>query len=125
MAIELQGKTIPGLVAAADYSAAQHRFVLIDSNGAALLSSAAGPMDGVMENNPAAGQAATVHHGGTAKVEASAAISVGDEVGSAADGKARSAQSGDHIAGVCLVAASADGDLCSVVMAAREGGVVP
>ena len=125
MAHKLQGKTIPGLLAEADYSAAQHRFVKINANGNAELAGAGDDFDGVMENNPKAGQSATVHSGGTAKVEASAAIAVGAKVSAAANGKARTAVSGDRIAGVCVSAAAADGDICSVAMGAQEGGTLP
>ena len=50
MAFKLQGKTIPGLLAEADYSSAQHRFVKINSNGNAELCGAGDDIDGVMEN---------------------------------------------------------------------------
>lgn len=125
MSHEVQGHSIPGLVAEADYTNARYRFVKINSSGNAELCGAADKIDGVLENNPKAGQAATVSYDGLMKVEASAAIAVGAEVSTAANGQARTAVTGDMIAGVCRVAASAAGDLCTVAMTLRSGAVVP
>lgn len=123
MAYELRGQTIPGLAAHADYSAAQHRFVFVNASGNAELSAAGGPVDGVMENDPKIGEAATVYNTGVAKVQASAAIAVGAQVSSAANGQAKVAASGDQIVGVCRTAAGAAGDICTVVLSPREGAV--
>ena len=122
MAIELRGQTFPGLVAHADYSSAQHRFVFVNASGNAELSANGGQVDGVLENDPKAGQAAAVHAHGIAKVQASAAIAVGAKVSSAASGKAKTAVSGDQIVGTCVVAAGALDEFCSVLMGASEGG---
>lgn len=54
-----------------------------------------------------------------AKVEAGAAISVGDLVASDASGKAKTAAAaaaGNHVAGVALTAASADGEIIEVLL---------
>lgn len=101
--------------AGSDLSSSQYRFVTLASDGQVDATAAAGQMIGVVQNKPAAaGRAATVAYDGISKVEASAAISIGDRVGSAASGKARTAESGDWIAGVAVTAATADGDILSV-----------
>ncbi len=117
MAISNRGTNLPGVVAAADLTAAQHRFVSVDSNGAAALTGAAGRMDAVVENNPDIDQAASLMGPGSiAKVEASAAIAAGASVGSAANGQARTAVTNDFIAGVALNAVGASGELVSVFL---------
>lgn len=117
MAFSNRGANLPGVVAAADLTAAQHRFVTIDSNGKAGLTGAAGRIDAVVENNPNTDEPASLMGpGSVAKVEASAAIALGANVSSAANGQARTAVQFDFIAGVCVEAAGASGDLCSVWM---------
>lgn len=115
MAYENRGTNLPGIVAAADYSAAQHRFVSINGDGKAELTGAGLRMDACLENNPLADHAATLNGpGSVAKIEASAAIAQGADVASAADGKAVLAASGNYIAGKALNAVSAAGELVSV-----------
>jgi hypothetical protein len=115
MAYENRGTNLPGIVAAADYSAAPHRFVSINNAAKAALVAAGARIDGVMENNPVADQAVSIMGpGSVAKVEASAAIALGADVASAADGKAVTAASGNYIAGRALTVAGAAGELVSV-----------
>jgi len=119
MAYDNRGTNLPGIVAAGDYSAAQHRFVAINSAGKAALCAAGARVDAVLDNNPGADEACTLMGpGSVAKVEASAAIAEGAEVASAADGKAVTAAeaNGDYVAGVALTAAAGAGALCSVWM---------
>lgn len=117
MAFDKTGETLPGIVAAADYSAAQHRFVTINGSGKALLSAAGGRVDAVLDNNPVADAAATLlGPGSVAKVEASAPIAQGASVASAADGKAVTAGTDVWVAGVALTEAGAAGELVSVWM---------
>lgn len=115
MAYENRGTNLPGIVAEADYSAAQHRFVSINSSGKAELTGAGARIDAVMENNPVADVAASLKGpGSVAKVEASASIALGADVASAADGKAVTAAAGNYIAGKALNVAGAAGELVSV-----------
>lgn len=117
MAYDNRGTNLPGIVAAADYSAAQHRFVAINSAGKAALCAAGARVDAVLDNNPAADQACSLMGpGSVAKVEASAAIALGAEVASAADGKAVTASeaAGDYVAGVAVTAGAGAGALVSV-----------
>lgn len=116
MAYANRGSNLPGIVAAVDLSAAQHRFVTVGATGVGL-TAAAGRIDAALENNPVAGEAASLSGpGSVVKIEASAAIAVGASVGSAANGQARTAAALDYIAGVCVEAAGAGGELCSVWM---------
>lgn len=115
MAYSNRGSNLPGIVAAVDLSSAQHRFVTIDSGGEAALAAAAGRIDGVNAGNPAQGVAVPIEGpGSVSKVEASAAITAGDSVGSAANGQARTAVINDFIAGAALNSVSNAGELVSV-----------
>lgn len=119
MAYDNRGSNLPGIVAAADYSSAQHRFVAINSAGKAALAAAGARVDAVLDNNPGADQACSLMGpGAVAKVEASAAIARGAEVASAADGKAVTASeaAGDFVVGVAVTAAAGAGALLSVWM---------
>ena len=91
MAIEKRGASLPGIVAAADFSAAgQHRFVTINGAGKAALTGDGLKADAVLDNNPIADQACQLYGPGSVmKVEASAAIALGANVSSAASGKAK------------------------------------
>lgn len=116
MAYSTRGNSLPGISAGADLSTTgQHRFVTVDSTGRVVLTGAAGRSEGVLANNPIEDQAAEVQgHGAVAKVSASAAIAAGDSVASAANGQGRTAVALDFIIGVCVEAAGASGELCSV-----------
>lgn len=115
MSYSNRGSNLPGIVAGADLSAAQHRFVSINGSGKADLTAAGARVDAVVENNPALDVAASLMGpGSVAKVEASAAIALGASVASAANGQAVTAASTNFIAGVCVEAAGASGELCSV-----------
>ena len=115
MAISKRGQMLPGVLAAADFTSAQHRFVSLDSNGDVALTAAGARMDGALENNPDIGQPATVMGpGSVAKVEASAAIASGADVASAANGQAVTSATGNYIAGPAMTATGASGEIVSV-----------
>lgn len=117
MAIEKRGPTLPGRTAAADYSAAQHRFVTATPGDTATLAGDGVQVDAALVNNPIAGEAAELWGpGSVAKIEASAPIADGAAVASAANGKAKTAASGNYIVGRALNAVGADGELVSVWM---------
>ena len=117
MAFSNRGTNLPGIVAGADLSAAQHRFVSIDSAGKAVLTGAGAIVDAALENNPILDEAASLMGpGSVAKIEASAAIALGAEVSSAANGQARTAVQFDFIAGRALTVAGGSGELVSVWM---------
>ncbi len=122
MSFSLRGSNLPGIVAGVDLSVAQHRFVTIDVTGRAVLSSAGGRIDAVLENDPILNQAASLMGpGSVAKVQAGAAIALGADVASDADGKAVTAVPGDFIIGTCIVDAGAVDELISVWMTSVGG----
>jgi hypothetical protein len=117
MAYDNRGTNLPGIVAGADLTAAQHRFVSIDGTGRADLTGAGLLITGALENNPDIDQAASIQGpGSVVKIEASAAIVAGAAVASAANGQGVTAASGNYIAGECVEAAGAAGELCSVFL---------
>jgi hypothetical protein len=117
MAYNNRGSNLPGIVAGADLTAAQHRFVQIDATGRAVLAPAGGRVDAALENNPDIDVAASLcGPGSVVKIEASAAIAAGAAVASAANGQGVTAVSTNFIAGICVEAAGAAGELCSVWM---------
>jgi len=117
MSYATRGSDLPGIVAGADLTAAQHRFCSIDATGRAVLTAAGARVDAALENNPNIDQAASLQGpGAVVKVEASAAVALGAAVASAANGQAVTAISTNFIAGICVEAAGAAGELCSVWM---------
>jgi len=71
---------------------------------------------GVLQNDPAAGEAALVQFLGTTKAVAGAAITKGARVTTGAAGKVEAAATGDYVIGRALEAAGADGDIIEVLL---------
>lgn len=99
-----------GLVADADLSAKQFYFVKVTGAGQVGVCSVDGELAlGVLQNKPISGGAATVESDGITKMVASEAISAGQLVGTANDGRAKvvdmtstGADLGDWAIGVAL-----------------------
>ena len=121
MATQEQVQSI-SVEAAADLSAAQFTFCVIDSNGQlAQVSSAGGDADGVLQNAPAAqGRAAALAYAGKVKVVAGATVAAGAKVQSDASGRAIAAASGDHVLGKALTAAASAGNLIEVLLVSKH-----
>jgi len=106
--------------AAEDLSADQFRFVVLASGQVRRPDSGTERPLGVLQNNPAAGEAASVRIEGISKLRAGGAITEGAltklEYISAADaGKGLATTSaGDYIRGLCVQAAGAEDVLASV-----------
>jgi hypothetical protein len=106
--------------AAEDLSSYQYHFVKINSSGEAkLLDTATEIPDGVLQNAPVAGEAATVRMLGISKVVANAALDEGTlikpEFVSTSDcGKAADGTYGGIICGVVVGSSGAEDDLASV-----------
>jgi len=126
MATEQNLQTL-SLVEAADLSTHQFKCVKVDSSGHAALCSVAGEMAvGVLSNKPKSGltnDCVSVVTGGAPMAMAGAAIAAGAKVATAATGKLRTAVSGDHVLGVALQAAGADGDIIKIQI--LRDGIVP
>lgn len=105
------------LIAAADLSALQFRFVTVDSNGkAAQNTTAGGRVIGVNTGKPVADEVTTVAVGGVSKVAAGAVVAAGAEVASDNVGRAVTATTGDHIIGTALKAAGAADEVIPVLL---------
>lgn len=94
------------------------RFVGFGTDEAVKAVSAAGEVvKGVCREAALTGEVAEIDLAcGGSLVEASEAIAAGAEIASTADGKAKIAASGEFIVGRAFSAATADGDLMSIVL---------
>lgn len=115
MAIENRGTNLPGVVAGADLTAQQHRFIVINSSGKAVLAGAGAQVAAVLDNSPNLDQGATLMGPGSiAKVVAAAAITAGGPVSSDASGDATPSLTTNYIAGTALNSVGVAGELVSV-----------
>ena len=117
-------------VAAEDLSDYQYHFVKINDSGQVqLLDSAAEVPDGVLQNAPESGEAATVRHLGISKVVTNAGLDEGTYVkaeyaGATDCGKAAANTATYTVAlGRVVGASSAENDLASILL--YQGGVIP
>lgn len=117
MAIEIPVHKPGCLVAAADLSTHQFKVVVISAAMTVNLAAVAGKVYGLLQNKPIAGEAAEVTRLGVAKGMAGAAIAAGATVSSDANGKLRTAVTGDYPLGQALEAASADLQIISIELA--------
>lgn len=104
---------VEGYLAGADLSTKQYTFVTSDGDEVTTTGAGASAT-GVLWNNPALGRAASVVRGGEPMVYAGAAIAVGAEIASDANGKAVTAVSTDVIIGQARTAASAADELVTI-----------
>ena len=109
------------LVAGADLSAAQYKFVKLNSSGQAILVAAATDKPiGVLQNAPASGGEANVTISGGTKFVGSGSIAVGAQIGSDANGKGAALVAGTdttkYVVGTVLVATGADGEIGTAVI---------
>lgn len=109
------------LLAAADQSAHQHKFMDVNTSGrAALQTTAGGRVFGVSREKPsAAGEPGTYQISGITKVVAGGTVTAGDNVQSHTDGSAITAASGDHVAGIALTGGAA-GVLIQVLLGSNH-----
>ena len=105
--------------AAADLSAYQYRFIVLDSTGSMALAGAGARCDGVLQDKPEAGRVGCYAPGGTAMVVAGAPIPAGTRVMSDNQGRAVPYVAADQVfpAGKTKnVAALAVGDVVPVML---------
>lgn len=85
------------LVAGADLSEQQFRFVVVNAAGKAVVAGAGAAAVGVLTNDPLEDQAGTVDIGGVTKVVAGATVAAGARVESNAAGAAITLDSGEAL----------------------------
>jgi hypothetical protein len=121
MAYEISNYSVKvTLVAGADLSAAQYKFVKLNSSGQAILCAAAtdSPI-GVLQNAPLSGQEAEILIVGGTKVVAGAAITLPNVIGTDANGKAVALAVTDttkYVVGSLLTASAADANVVTAVI---------
>lgn len=111
------------LVAGADLSSSQYRFVKVDSTANQVVICGDGETgDGVLQNDPTSGQAATVCIAGVTKVYAGGNFSAGDAISSGAAGVANISANGDYMLGKATTA-GASATIASIIFS--KNGVDP
>lgn len=115
MAIEQNLVTIT-VVAGADLSSSQFKFVESNSSGTATVCNAAGEyVLGVLQNDPTSGQAATVATSGISKVVLGGTVAINDQISTDASGRAIAATTGHKIVGIARKGGSV-GEIGSVFL---------
>ena len=116
MAFE-QSKTIITLEAAADLSAKQYYFVAVDTDGKAALTGDDGNPIGVLQNKPAAGEAASICVYGVTKlyIGTESGLGAGYNVGCDSNSAGKVSDSGSYRLGVSLEDPTANGDVVSIL----------
>lgn len=128
MAYEIANSAVKiTLVAGADLSAAQYKFVKLNGSGQAVVCAAATDRPiGVLQNAPGSGQEAEVTVVGGTKVVAGAAVSIGAAIGTNASALAASKTVGtdttNYVAGVALTAAGAANEVITAVINCASAG---
>jgi len=121
MAYEISNYTLKiTLVAGADLSAAQYKFVKISAGQAVVCSGATDVPIGVLQNSPASGSEASILVAGGTKIVSSASISAGALIGTNSAGKADAKVAGtdttEYVAGQVILGAGADGEYLTAVI---------
>lgn len=112
---------VPGLKAGADLSAKQYRFVKLSAAGTVVACSGATDKPiGVLQNAPTSGLTAEVLAFGLSKVESDAGLSVGNLIGTSADGQADAKTPGtdttEYVCGTALEASNTAGGLVAALI---------
>ena len=120
----MQSRDTRTFIAGEDLSSAQFKFVTLESDGQVDLADAAGENAiGVLLNDPAAGEAATVAISGKVMVTSGGTIAAGAKIQTDASGDALTAAAGDVVLGYALEAA-VDGQVFAIELI-QGGNVVP
>ncbi len=112
---------LPGYSASSDYSAlSATRYIFVQATGARTAMQCINPTStavlGVMQNNPARGEAMSIAYAGPSKVVAGGALTVNALITTNTSGRAAAVTSGDMVAGRVLEASGADGDVISCLL---------
>lgn len=121
MATSLEGPRRPAPAHVDLSGTGQHRFVILNNTGTIdLNTSAGGKVYGVLIDDPRAGEIGTVQTYDAVKVEAGAAVAIGDEIQSDNVGRAiTAATTGHQILGIAEEAATGAGSLIRVLLEKR------
>lgn len=114
------------MVAGQDLSSSQYRFVSLASDGQVDPTGYGLEAEGILQNDPdTAGKAASVAtiQGDISMCVAGGVVRVGKDVMSDANGRAIEATAGGRVQGVAMIAASASGQIISVML--KKGGNTP
>lgn len=115
MAVEEGVRSIT-LPASGDLSSSQYFFGAVNTSGQVAACGDGAKADGVIYNDPAAaGRATQLAIAGRVKVVAGGAVTVGDDISSDSSGRAVPVVSGDFTLGTALEAATAAGDVISIL----------
>lgn len=118
----MQSRDTRTFIAGEDLSSAQFKFVTLESDGQIDLADAAGENAiGVLLNDPASGEAATVAVSGKVMVTSGGTIAAGAQIQTDASGDALTAATGDVVLGYALEAA-VDGQVFAIELI--QGGNV-
>jgi hypothetical protein len=108
------------LEAGEDLSAKQYFFVKISAGKAVLCSGATDVPIGVLQNDPASGEEASITVVGGTKIKSSASIAAGVKIGTNGDGKADAKTAGsdttEYIVGQVILGAGADNEILTAVV---------
>lgn len=111
-------QTIPGLIAnSTGLTAKQYYFVQLESTGGIVKLSTSGTSKtiGVVQNDPAAGEAAEVAWSGVFKAAAEASVAIGDWVTSSSTGRAKTTTTEGDYCFIALEASSTAGNIIRLV----------
>lgn len=115
MAIEYDLENIT-VVAGADLSSSQFKFVESNSSGTATVCNSAGEYAlGVLQNDPTSGNAATIATSGISKVVLGGTVAINDQISTDASGRAIAATTGHKILGIAIKG-GAVGEIGSVLL---------
>jgi hypothetical protein len=118
----MQSRDTRTFIAGEDLSSSQFKFVTLESDGEVDLADAAGENAiGVVINDPAAGEAATVVVSGKVMVTSGGTIAAGAQIQTDASGDALTAAAGDVVLGYALESA-VDGQVFAIELI--QGGNV-
>lgn len=114
MAYEIPGFTFT-LVAGADLSSSQYKFVKLNASGQAVAIAATTDMPvGVLQNTPKSGEAASIMGMGITKLQGDVDLAKGAAIQTSADGQAAASATGGFMVGQVLEDNSAAGGLATV-----------
>lgn len=125
MATQTPGFRVGTVDAGADLTAKQFHCVKLNGSGKFVSGSASGEkIVGILQNKPDSGEVADVMINGVSKAVAGAAIAAGAQIMANASGRViTAATTGSTIIGWALDAASADGEIISIILAPAVGVV--